>query len=355
MAASIASDADGNRIVIPREHDEVDEYFDDIEVFDNEEQEQTELKKLDNIQLFSNQSNDLQRYVLSGGAVSASIEPKTRKMKNKTEDGLLIRYTLGDRDSAIRCACCDTTEQFEGQTFRRALLGAPFLMSNIVPEMLRHVPRKNVDSLIGSRLITFTDSRQGTARFSAKLQLDSERKWCRSTIYRELARNTGTINIKNHPDLKGLYESLKFIPEEHQGEIKSLIEMRKTAISGNRFQLKWMDLVELLSNSPELQLLSGELESEDKDLLSGEYQERDERLSKSKNLAHLFLLREFCRRPKNANNLETLGLVKIVYPTLDNISEEDLKVGCRSWISLGLNIDDWKNREFNSEVHHSLN
>jgi DEAD/DEAH box helicase domain-containing protein len=341
LAASMASDADGNRIVLPREHDDVDEYFDDIEVFDNEEQEQTVLKKLDNIQLFSSQSNDLQRYSLSGGAVSAFIEPKTRKIKNRTNDGLSIRYTLGDRDSALRCACCDTTEQFEGQTFRRALLGAPFLMANIVPEMLRHVPRNNVDSLIGSRLITFTDSRQGTARFSAKLQLDSERKWCRSTIYRELARNSNAITLENHPDLKIYYELLEKDPENKM--ILDVLESKKKQLGSEHFSLSWSGIVELLAESPEIQLLSGELESEDQDLLSGEYQERDERLSKSKNLAHLFLLREFCRRPKNANNLETLGLVKIVYPALEKISEEDLKVGCRSWISIGLNISDWKN------------
>lgn len=343
LAASIVSDADANRIILQREHDDLDEYFDDIEVFDNDEQEQVEIKKLDNIQVFSSQSNDLQRYAASGGAVTGFIEPKTRKVKNKSEGGLEIRYTVAHRDSVLRCACCDTTEQFEGQTFRRALLGAPFLMANIVPEMLRHVPRKNVDSLIGSRLITFTDSRQGTARFSAKLQLDSERKWCRSTIYRELARNSGTVDYRNHPDLKGLYEALAlFTDEEQQRPIKNSIEKKKIEIAAGKFQLKWTEVVELLAESPEIQILSGELETDDKDLLSGEYQERDERLSKSKNLAHLFLLREFCRRPKNANNLETLGLVKLVYPALDKITEEDLKVGCRSWLSLNLNIDDWK-------------
>ena len=340
LAATIFSDANANRIVIPREHDDVDDYFGDIEVFDEQEQEQTKIKKLDNIQIFSSQSKDIQRYALSGGAVSGYIELKTREVKTKSDDGLSIRYTLGHRDSALRCACCDTTEQFEGQTFRRALLGAPFLMANIVPEMLRHVPRKNVDSLIGSRLITFTDSRQGTARFSAKLQLDSERKWCRSTIYRELARNSGEIDFKNHPDFKDLYDLLKQDPTNRT--IQDFLESKKKILANEHFSLSWSGVVELLAECREIQLLSGELESEDKDLLSGEYEERDDRLSKSKNLAHLFLLREFCRRPKNANNLETLGLVKLVYPALDKISEEDLKVGCRDWITLGLNIDDWK-------------
>jgi hypothetical protein len=124
------------------------------------------------------------------------------------------------------------------------------------------------------------------------LQLDSERKWCRSTIYRELARNSGIVDFKNHPDLKGLFEVLAlYTDEEQQRPIKELIEKKKIEIAGDIFQLKWADVVEILARSPEIQILSGEIESEDKDLLSGEYQERDERLSKSKDLAHLFLLR----------------------------------------------------------------
>lgn len=37
----------------------------------------------------------------------------------------------------------------------------------------------------------------------------------------------------------------------------------------------------------------------------------------SMKLARLLLLREFSRRPKNRNNLETQGLVKLVYPALE--------------------------------------
>ena len=38
----------------------------------------------------------------------------------------------------------------------------------------------------GRRLITFTDSRQGTARFSGQLQIDAVRNWARGFIYHDI-------------------------------------------------------------------------------------------------------------------------------------------------------------------------
>ena len=54
-------------------------------------------------------------------------------------------------------------------------------------------------------------------------------------------------------------------------------------------------------------------------------------------LAGMLLLREFARRPKRQNSLETLGLVSVVYPGL----EGDLQPP-REWEPLGLNVEDWR-------------
>ncbi|MCP6669676.1 hypothetical protein NL517_30275, partial [Klebsiella pneumoniae] len=67
------------------------------------------------------------------------------------------------------------------QPFRRALLGGPFYVTNIVPTVLEYCQdfiseegKEGVgpDSLPGRgrRLITFTDSRQGTARMAVRMQ-----------------------------------------------------------------------------------------------------------------------------------------------------------------------------------------
>ncbi|QQK60105.1 DEAD/DEAH box helicase [Shewanella sp. LC6] len=341
LAASLVIDSHGNRVLLSREHDDLDEYSDEIE--DNQEIDVIlEHKTRNNVQIFSSQSSDLERYKSFGSSVEAYLDLSTRRVKTRSENTLAVRYTTADRDSYLRCACCDATEAVASSTFKRALLGAPFLMGNLVPELLRHIPRKNDDSLFGARLITFTDSRQGTARFSAKLQLDSERKWCRSKIYREIAMRSSDSELYNDPQIATFNKILDSNPEAATKDfILSQIKIRLEELKKVSFKLNWVAAVELLANTDEIRLMAGDLDVEDY-MLPGEYSNRDQRLENTKHLAELFLLREFARRPKNANNLETLGLVKIVYPALDSITEEDLRVGCREWGTLGLNLDDWK-------------
>ncbi|MBU2115364.1 MAG: DEAD/DEAH box helicase [Gammaproteobacteria bacterium] len=342
LAASLVIDFSGNRVLQAREQDELDEFSDDIENDHEDDTNQSALKTKNNVQVFSSLSSDLVRFKSVGAAIDAYLSKDRQQLKAKSDNGIPIRYCVADRDSPIRCACCDAAETVPNSTFKRALLGAPFLMANLVPELLRHIPRKNEDSLLGARLITFTDSRQGTARFSAKLQLDSERKWCRSKIYREIAVRSSQNDFKSDPTLSALNMILSQTTDANSKDlISSQIEQRQAELNKNSFKLSWADAVALLANTDELKLMAGELDVEDY-MLPGEYKNRDNKFDNTKQLAELFLLREFARRPKNANNLETLGLVKLVYSGLENITVEELRVGCPDWLNLGLNLEDWK-------------
>lgn len=55
-------------------------------------------------------------------------------------------------------------------------------------------------------------------------------------------------------------------------------------------------------------------------------------------LARLFLFREFARRPKRGNNLETLGLVSVQYPRLDGVNTVPAQVLSQAQMSL----DEWR-------------
>lgn len=92
--------------------------------------------------------------------------------------------------SLLSCPCCNARDQ-QGQLFRPVRLGAPFLLQTAIPILLRHLPPypKNASALPfdGRRLISFTDSRQGTARFAAKMQLETERDFVRSLLYHSVA------------------------------------------------------------------------------------------------------------------------------------------------------------------------
>lgn len=351
LRAAIASDEKANRVLLPRISEEQDDfaYEVDPEFEQPEDVPLFELTKHDDVQVFSTTGAAVSRYRAVGGAVPAFLEPEGRKIKNHSDAGIPLLFTTADRDSVLRCACCDTTELVEGQTFKRAILGAPFLMGHLVPEMLRHVPRKNPDSLKGSRLITFTDSRQGTARFSAKLQLDAERRWCRSKIYRELSKKRECVDFAQDETVASYIRAREALSDESaKAEIQKLIDDRIAVLEkADGGWVGWNELCIALADSEVIKLLSGHPDLHDgqedlSDSIPGEYQERDRHLSDAKELAHLFLLREFSRRPKNANNLETLGLVTVVYPALDQISEEDLRHTCHDWLKLGLALQDWR-------------
>lgn len=95
---------------------------------------------------------------------------------------------------AMVCPECGARDAGSGVAlFRKAILGAPFLLGEIVPTLLEFCP--DIDSpeakplerpYRGRRMISFTDSRQGTARIAARLQQDSERNRIRGLVFNKV-------------------------------------------------------------------------------------------------------------------------------------------------------------------------
>ena len=330
----------------PRELPEVDEYFDEIEHGSGESTERAVKEQRDElVQIYTSHSEINDRHLESGSSVGAWLKPPSGEISHTEIDGVQIFYAIAQDGADLRCACCNTVESDEGRVFKRAILGSPFLMGNIVPEMLRHVPAVSPSSMEGRRLITFTDSRQGTARFSARLQLDAERRWTRSVVYRHLIEqlpgSTG-IDAKTQDEIDKL-EDLKAKTEGNDDVLdfvnNKLAELRG-GVNATPTAVTWTDLVNLFSELNEIRLLSGHGEFRD-DMLPGEYAQREEGLDSPKALARLFLLREFARRPLNSNNLESLGLVRIVYPALNTLTEASERERSRVWFDLGFTFEQW--------------
>ncbi|RRO11330.1 DEAD/DEAH box helicase [Pectobacterium aquaticum] len=338
---------DGQVFFRPRELDTLDDYAEDVFEYTgaSDGTEAANVERDENVQLYTSLSPIDDRRQNAGGSTRGYLHPVTGLVSHDKPEGVEIRYTIASDNSGLRCGCCNQVEPHEGMTFKRAVLGAPFLMGNIVPEMLKHVPTKSDTNLRGRRLITFTDSRQGTARFSAKLQLDSERRWTRSVIYHYLIdkapETTGAADAeiaKIEGVIKALIacgntESIQFMQDQ--------LEAKKAPASTlTGFSVTWDEMIDHLSKLPEIRLLAGVEGTED--ALPGEYAARAEELSSTRNLARLFLLREFARRPKYSNNLESLGLVKLTYPSLDSITESEARDACRIWFEFGFTLDQWK-------------
>ncbi len=334
----------------PRELTEIDEFSDEVENIDNVSSPEllpssTDIGQRNEIvQVYTSQSEINDRFADVGGSILAWLQAPDGELSLTENGGVEIRYTIKHDQSGLRCACCNTVESEEGQIFKRAILGSPFLMGNIVPEMLRHIPASDVSSMKGRRLITFTDSRQGTARFSARLQLDAERRWTRSIVYRHLLRKLpeglGRLDEEKQQAISVLEEQYREQPNPRVKDliIREINELKDTNISKST-RVSWSDMVNVLASTDEIRLLSGAGDFS-ADQLAGEYAERD--FDQPKQLARLFLLREFARRPLNSNNLESLGLVKTVYPELDKLTENDARDLNEVWFGLGFNFEQWR-------------
>ena len=266
---------------------------------------------------------------------TASINPEDLSIQGQGDEKIELHIIYGS--DKVSCSCCNYSHQ--PHPFRQCLLGTPFYISNNVPTLLEACQEsKQANELPsrGRRLITFTDSRQGTARISTKIQQDSERNAIRGQVYRLSVLNKNDYQVsaedqENIKKYKSIIEKFKGIDNEIVGTFKKLLKELEDKISNAqaRKPLSWDDLVGNLQSSPDVYKWMYDYYSELDPVLFND--------SGSRILAEMILLREFARRPKKQNSLETLGLVAICYPKLNNIKEIPAE-----WEKLNFNLQDWQ-------------
>ncbi|MEO5333337.1 MAG: DEAD/DEAH box helicase, partial [Magnetococcus sp. YQC-5] len=238
-----------------------------------------------------------------------------------TVDGQLYWSTL-DHSVAIALlvdetcpSCGHKRSPTQTQPFQPVRVGAPFLLGTAIPTLLDAMPPK-VDGtdplpLEGRRLITFTDSRQGTARSSAKLQQEVERDYVRSLLYYKLA---DAVPARPEHDRKTLEEAIgKLQPLAASGDVvfKKLLAEKKQQLTDMLSPalacLSWHKAEEILlenGNDFTRWLVPGFRE-----LTMGNF-------GHDRDIARLCLYRDFLLRPKRKFSLEGLGLIQLRYPEL---------------------------------------
>lgn len=273
---------------------------------------------------------------------AAFLKANANLVRRPSEDAIpiAIKETNYNYSEALQhCYFCSTKSK-DRRVIRSVNLGAPFFMSVAIPILLDHCPKDDSksDSLPnqGRQLITFSDSRQGTAKISMKIRQDSERRSLRHLVYAILTKQY------SQPDID---------VDEIINEISELkLERADKEKEEGKYKLK--DLKRIDDDIKEQQAL---LNQDDRPVISWEVMKQEitkvsefDRLRNSISrvarvnsitspleIAELLLLNEFARRPKNANTLETIGLVSLVYPKLQNIKHPEL------WADLGLTQKDW--------------
>lgn len=221
------------------------------------------------------------------------------------------------------CPHCSPEGRKRSEMLRPLRFGAPFILGNAAPILLEGVePARPTDGeklpSAGRRLLSFTDSRQGTARMAAKLQVEAERNFVRSFVYHQLIAST-------QPQAGADEEIARTTTEIEQLEaafaatrlpaLENLIaEKRRTLAgltSGNLDGVAWPDLVNRLSERVEVA-----------EWIKSIWQVRDEALfADAGKVAEFLLLREFSRRPRRANSLETMGMARLRNPAVDRLTE----------------------------------
>ena len=240
-------------------------------------------------------------------------------------------------EQQLTCPECGGHHGLGKLMFRPARLGAPFLLMQVIPTMLEFCP-DGEDALNkplrGRRMITFTDSRQGTARMAASLQRDAERNTLRSAVYQYLASRS---DVSSDPAYRDLIEEIA----EYEADYAETGSLRIK----NRLDNKKLELAQFKSQPVSFEDLAKQLARHEMDIWRwalSYYREMNpaqfEGDAGALELARLFLFREFSRRPKRGNSLETLGLVAVQYPKLDRVHVVPAQVLSHTQISL----EEWR-------------
>jgi superfamily II DNA/RNA helicase len=254
------------------------------------------------------------------------------KIGSITKSGITISMAY-EHESA--CSCCGHTFSYLGDWSRKAYLGSPFYTANAVPTILEYCPDPDKEDCDGKspeqlpgrgrKLITFTDSRQGTARMAVRMQQEAERSRLRGIVFEILAQYQTKEDsiLKDAPSDEVNYEELMSQAEmwENKGMHKMAADMRASAkdlkspdaLVSKQKQVSWQTLLTDLAGYSDIKQSILDYNKAINPLL---FSGHEAGLS----IARLLLAREFSRRPKNQNSSETLGIVKVSYQGLGQVT-----------------------------------
>lgn len=258
------------------------------------------------------------------------------------------------------CSHCDHSSLGTSDFLRKAYLGAPFYIANAVPTVLEFCPDpdkadcegRSPEELPGRgrKLITFTDSRQGTARMAVRMQQEAERSRLRGLVF-ETLRNAQAKQDDVQPVHPAGYQQLldaaNLLEKLNQYDEAKKIRLQAESLippPTPPLQISWQAMAQTLATCRDIdQFILRYNRYANPALFDGS--------EGGLTMARLLLAREFSRRPKNQNSTETLGLIKVGYQGLEKVTTTPLLwVDTRAIPSLGaandprsaLTLDDWR-------------
>ena len=222
--------------------------------------------------------------------------------------------------------CCPDAEVARLAEVR---FGPAFLMGYGLPhlvERLAEPAEKGGLPCGGRRALTFSDSRQGAARLAAKLQQEAERSLTRAFLYHSVQQDLGLDGERR----KQIEKQLAVFRQNPDLFGESIADAERL-LAGEAKPVPWDALVSRFADHAELRGFAGDAW---RNRYRGYQMAEEPRL-----LASMFLMRELGRRPKVQNNAETLGLVRLAFPDLEEAAR--LRGPPAQLKAKGVDVEGW--------------
>lgn len=305
-----------------------------LDEFELEVDDDAELISGEDLEIVSLKSHAIITNKKLDSTESVFIDKKTRELCfDKVDNGIEVQIREDQGEiNGLPCPNCLDNSKVKYRRFRQHTIGAPSMLNVLLPTLLEYAKEEGESIALpfnGRRILTFNDSRQGTARIAAKLQQDSERNKARGLIYHYVLRDGLQINEAEVEKIKQRIAALEKINDP---SLEQIIKADKNEIN----KLTTFGNVTYSA-------LKDNIAKEDGDFrhIISRYKKHDSFLFNNNtvrnNVSELLIFREFARRPSRQNNLETLGLISLDYPSIDSITNSP-----NEWKSKGLSVSDWK-------------
>jgi len=243
---------------------------------------------------------------------------------NAPENAQTTAIDVIEHEKARNCCSGADRAKLQAQHY-----SAPFLMGNALPDILERISsplEKSGLPMGGRRAITFSDSRQGVARLAAKLQQDAERTLTRSFLY-HIVQEGHQISGEEREKLERKLKSYQDNPELFAEEIICI----KDQLASTAKPIMWNTLIDCFANQSEL-----------REFCTKVWQERayggNDLAQNPAKLAEMLLYRELFRRPRVQNSIETMGLLRLVFPDMETCAQQSMP---QALLEAGVQMDAW--------------
>lgn len=208
------------------------------------------------------------------------------------------------------------------------------ILSDIILDQTNEQKQQTNKTLYGGKkYISFTDSRQGTAKIAAQINIDSEGDWIRYQVYHFLLKKLKDNKVIVSKDellqaraqyVKQLETALPFM----KNDIEKLIESINVQLESDNGDLtksrsKWIEILNKVKTETDFKTLFKKSAKGNNFNIEGI------------NYAKALLYDQFARRIPRERSMENLGLINLVYPKLENIALPEIAE------TLGINKNEW--------------